>query len=90
MIIHKNITIYGIVQGVGFRFSARDAARTFAVRGFVRNLPDGSVYLEAEGPESNISQFIEWCWHGPSNSNVNNVEVADGELKHFNGFDIRF
>lgn len=90
MITHKNITVHGLVQGVGFRFSARDAARKFAVRGFVKNLPDGSVYIEAEGPEGNVSQFIDWCWRGPSHSMVDNVEITDGETKNFNVFDVRY
>jgi len=90
MIIHKNITVYGMVQGVGFRFSARNAARSFAVKGFVKNLADGSVYIEAEGPESNVNQYIDWCWHGPSHSAVHNLEVTDGEIKFFDAFDIRF
>jgi acylphosphatase len=90
MIIHKNITVYGMVQGVGFRFSARNAARKFAVMGFVKNLPDGSVYIEAEGPESNVSQLIDWCWRGPSHSLVDDVEVTDGDIKSYDTFDIRF
>ncbi len=90
MITHKNITVYGLVQGVGFRFSARDAARKFAIRGFVKNLPGGSVYIEAEGPEGNMSQFIDWCWRGPLHSNVDNVELTDGEIKNFSSFDITY
>ena len=89
MIIHKDITVYGRVQGVGFRFSTRDAARTFAVKGFVMNLADGSVYIEAEGPEYNVNQFIEWCRRGPSHAMVDNLEVSDGEVKNFKVFDIR-
>jgi acylphosphatase len=89
MIIHKNITVSGMVQGVGFRFSARNAARSFAVKGFVCNLEDGTVYIEAEGPEYNINRFIEWCRNGPSQSLVEDLEVSDGDVKNFNVFDIR-
>ncbi len=89
MIIHKDIKVYGRVQGVGFRFSARDAARAFAVKGFVMNLADGSVYIEAEGPEYNVNQFIDWCRLGPSHALVDKLKVSDGEVKDFKVFDIR-
>ncbi len=87
--IHKNITIQGRVQGVGFRFSARNAARLYGVTGFVKNLPDGSVYIEAEGPEYNINLFLDWCNQGPSHATVNRMDVSDGEVKNFNLFDIQ-
>lgn len=89
MIIHKNITVHGRVQGVGFRFSARDTARNYAVKGFVMNLADGSVYIEAEGPEHNVDKFIDWCRIGPAHALVEDMEVTDGEVKNFRVFDIR-
>jgi len=46
---HVNITVKGRVQGVGFRYSAMEAAEELGIKGFVRNMPDGSVYIEAEG-----------------------------------------
>jgi two-component system LytT family response regulator len=46
---HKNIRITGRVQGVGFRYSARSLASSLGIKGFVRNLPNGEVYIEAEG-----------------------------------------
>jgi acylphosphatase len=53
------------------------------------NLPDGSVYIEAEGPEYNVNQFIGWCRNGPSHAHVDKLEISDGEVKNFKGFDIR-
>ena len=50
--VHKNIVIQGWVQGVGFRYAARKMAFQYGINGFVRNLPDGSVYIEAEGSEA--------------------------------------
>ena len=89
MIIHKDITVYGRVQGVGFRFSTRDAARAYAIRGFVMNLADGSVYIEAEGPEYNVNQFVAWCRQGPSHALVDKLEVSNGTVKNYKTFDIR-
>ena len=51
------ITFTGRVQGVGFRATVRDLARDLHLVGFVRNEPDGSVYLEAQGQESLLEQL---------------------------------
>lgn len=48
----------GVVQGVGFRATCRSLARGFAVSGFVRNLPDGSVELEAQGDRAEVDAFL--------------------------------
>lgn len=48
----------GRVQGVGFRATCRSLARGFRVCGYVRNMPDGSVELEAEGIRSEVEDFL--------------------------------
>ncbi len=48
----------GNVQGVGFRWRAVDASRGSAVTGFVRNLPDGSVELVAEGAHEDVERLL--------------------------------
>jgi len=57
---HFNIKIFGEVQGVFFRHSARLKAREIGITGFVKNEPDGAVYMEAEGDEKTLGQFLEW------------------------------
>ncbi|HEX8340198.1 MAG TPA: acylphosphatase [Tepidisphaeraceae bacterium] len=49
----------GRVQGVGFRYTTRNIAINYNVSGFVRNLPDGRVELVAEGPENEVSAFVD-------------------------------
>jgi acylphosphatase len=87
---HLNLHIHGQVQGVFFRATARDQARRLGVAGFVRNEPDGSVYLEAEGTESALAAFAAWCRQGPPAALVEKVEATAGRLKHFDGFAVRY
>jgi len=57
--IRRHIVFYGYVQGVGFRWKAKHTARRLGISGWVRNLPDGSVEMEAEGTERDISDLIQ-------------------------------
>ena len=59
------IQVTGKVQGVGFRWSAAIEARSLGITGFVKNLPDGNVYIEAEGSIEQLNTFVEWCRQGP-------------------------
>ena len=82
------LIIHGKVHGVGFRFSCMEAAYRIGVTGFVKNKKDGTVYVEAEGPEENIEQFIKWCHKGPTWARINKVEIEAGELKGYQTFEI--
>lgn len=70
--LHLRIT--GRVQGVGFRYSAVDAARRLGVTGWVRNTYDGRVELVAEGPEPPLRRLATWCHAGPPGALVTGVE----------------
>jgi acylphosphatase len=65
-----------------------EAAYKYGVKGFVKNKSDGSVYVEAEGNEEGLSQFIKWCHKGPTWAKVIKVDVESGELKDFKSFEI--
>lgn len=56
---YETVFFTGRVQGVGFRYQTLQIAKGFEVCGFVRNLPDGRVQLEAEGEQREVSAFIE-------------------------------
>ncbi len=86
---HVNIYLYGRVQGVGFRYSAREKAREMGIKGFVKNKANGSVYIEAEGTENSLTHFEQWCKDGPSWSRVDNVEVEEGKLRDYKDFTIK-
>ncbi|GMV98379.1 MAG: acylphosphatase [Phycisphaerae bacterium] len=57
--VRRTVWFSGHVQGVGFRYTARNLARGFAVSGYVRNLPDGRVELVAEGSPSEVDRFVQ-------------------------------
>jgi len=89
MIVHKNVRVTGKVQGVFFRASTADKAKSLGVNGFVLNEPAGSVYIEVEGEESAVNELIEWAKVGPPRAGVDNLEITDGDLQSFKGFEIR-
>ncbi len=78
MTTHRSIRVFGKVQGVYFRRSAREEARRLGLVGFARNEADGSVYLEVEGDESALVRFAAWCETGPRGARVDRVEVREG------------
>jgi acylphosphatase len=86
---HFSINVMGRVQGVFFRASAREKAEELGVKGFVRNEPDGSVYIEAEADEKSLQQFMDWCWQGPPRARIDKLEVIEGEVRRFDAFEIR-
>lgn len=74
-ILHYKIHVSGHVQGVGFRWNAVREARSRGINGIIRNLPDGRVYIEAEGSVEQLNSFVEWCKRGPGFSVVEFVSV---------------
>lgn len=86
---HYNLHIHGRVQGVWYRASCRDRARALNLSGFVRNEPDGSVYAEAEGAPDALDQLAAWCRQGPPRAEVERVEVSEGPLRGFEGFEVK-
>jgi acylphosphatase len=84
------IKIYGNVQGVGFRYEAKFTADKLGIKGFARNESDGTVYIEAEGDEDKLREFLEWCRKGPSLASVAKIESEPGgDIRNFDGFDVR-
>jgi acylphosphatase len=77
-----HLLIEGRVQGVFFRSSAQAEANQLGLKGWVRNCPDGSVELVAEGEKRKIDDLIAWCRHGPRGAEVENVRI---EREEFSG-----
>lgn len=86
---HETVYFSGHVQGVGFRYTALQIAKEFEVAGFVRNLPDGRVHLEAEGRAGEVAAFItgiEERMHGYVRKTERSSEKRPAQ---FSGFAIR-
>ena len=69
------VVIRGRVQGVFFRAETRDRARSLGLRGWVRNVPDGTVEAVFEGERERIESLLVWCRRGPALADVDDVEV---------------
>lgn len=82
------IHVKGRVQGVGFRWSAAREAGLRGISGFVKNMSDGSVYIEAEGEKEMLDDYVGWCRTGPRMSVVESVEVKIFPPSGFTEFSI--
>jgi len=82
--------IHGRVQGVGFRMQAQSRATRLGLTGWVRNEADGSVRVEAEGPEDAIHSYEQWLQQGPPGARVSTVDAHTGPAEgRFRRFTIR-
>ena len=86
---HLNIQVFGLVQGIFFRTTAKERADKLGLSGFTKNMPNGSVYIEAEGEKDRLDKFLTWCWKGPSMAQVEKVEITEDTLKNFKEFNIK-
>ena len=84
------IIVTGKVQGVFFRQHTKQTAGKLSIKGFVQNRSDGSVYIEAEGEEESMEQFIQLCKQGTASSKVENISVSEITLIGFKNFIIRY
>jgi acylphosphatase len=83
-----HIKVYGKVQGVFFRKYARQAAMALQLKGWVRNMSDGSVEIMVEGDSERLEQFSGWCYQGSPESLVERVEKTEAEIKYFTSFEV--
>ena len=85
--VRAALRVYGLVQGVGFRWATEREARRLGLRGYVRNREDSSVEIVAEGDPASIERLIQWAGHGPRAASVEPVDVArhpaSGEFADF-------
>jgi acylphosphatase len=71
------ITVYGLVQGVGFRYHTRRKALQLGLTGYVKNKPDGTVEIVADGANEVLQELIDWAQVGSPNAQVERLEVQE-------------
>ncbi len=85
-----HIIVAGIVQGVSFRAFAKAEADRLKISGWVKNLPDGSVEILAQGNEKYLERFISRMRRGPKSARIRNVKInCSDAIGEFENFEIR-
>lgn len=88
MRITRSYTIEGKVQGVSYRFYCCEKAISLGLVGFVKNLHDGTVYVEATGEVSALDALRIWCLVGPPKAVVEDIHTKQLPLKEYSQFRI--
>ena len=83
------LTVRGRVQGVGYRAGCCQKAKDLNLHGWVRNLADGSVEVQAEGPVHQLTELLLWCERGPMGAEVLSVSTAHLAPSREDWFEIR-
>ena len=71
--------VHGAVQGVGYRFFARRQALALGLRGYTRNLSNGTVEVVAEGGTTELESYLQRLHHGPAGAEVQRVDTTWSE-----------
>ena len=82
-----HVYVHGRVQGVFFRATTRDKARSLGIKGWVKNCLDGSVEAVFEGEKDAVEKIVNWCRKGPTGAFVEQIDVCweeyTGEFDEF-------
>jgi len=83
--------VHGYVQGVSFRWYTRREASALGLVGYVRNRPNGSVEIVAEGEREEVQQLLAWLQHGPTDAVVDRVDATwSPAANEFTRFEVRY
>ena len=88
--LRLDLVIEGMVQGVGYRYSAKMKAESLGISGSVQNLSDGSVFVTAQGKIKAMDNFLRWCYKGPPGALVRNIEKIQGKTEEFSEFRVLY
>ena len=75
--IAVHISVYGEVQGTGFRTWSKEQAEKLNLSGWTRKASDGSIEIFSQGEEEKINDFVSLCWDGPNMAFIDEVLVKD-------------
>jgi len=85
------VVIKGLVQGVFYRVHTKNTADKLGIKGYVKNLANGSVEAVFEGDPDAIARMIDWCLKGPEISRIDNIQTQEIKtLSNFKIFEIRY
>jgi acylphosphatase len=87
-IVARHVFVQGRVQGVAFRWYARERADELGVCGWIRNLSDGRVEAWLEGPATAVADMERWLGVGPPAARVRGVQARDADPKDLAGFEV--
>lgn len=82
------INISGKVCKTGFLFFVKQFSKLYHITGFVKYTGETSLLIEAEGTETNLSRFLDYCKAGPSGSKIKDIKITEGELQNYRAFNI--
>ena len=83
---HVRIRVWGSVQKVFFRNAVTEAAHQFQISGWVKNNPNETVEIEAEGDPKDVDKFVRKVRQGSDMSVVKRMRVVEGEVKDYSDF----
>ncbi len=86
----REVIFRGMVQGVGFRYTARAIARNHSVVGYVRNLPDGRVQVVVAGETAEIEGYLDRLRHQMADYIAEVVETPEPPTGEFDAFEVRY
>jgi len=81
--VHYNITMSGKFYKLGYRLLAANQAKDLNINGFVQKVGNKTIYIEAEGIEKNVENFINWC---KDNRSWTQMELFSTELSDFRNY----
>jgi len=85
-----DLVIKGTVQGIGYRYFVKKKAESLCIKGSIKNLPDGSVFVSAQGTNEALETFVRYCFKGPPGAIVREIEKMHSKIGSFNEFNILF
>ncbi len=88
MIIAKRVIFHGRVQGVNFRANASELAVSLGLKGWIRNLPDGTVEAHFEGNEERIMEMIERSKTELFPAMVESVDIENALTENYSSFSV--
>lgn len=88
-----HLFVSGELRGVCYRYYSAKKAKDLGLKGFVRNVPDGRVEVLAEGEESRVDEFVNFCKNNPGYAKVEKIELKEEKEARssiFENFEIRY